>query len=124
MTTTQETKHSPKIGDILSSSWGYDQTNRDYYQVVRVTPAKVALRKIKTEVVVYGDSSDEVRPVKDAFESAENACSYEIPYTSETGALRKVVYMRDGYSCKVSDYAWAHLWNGGCEFQTSSMAGH
>lgn len=124
METTQETKRFPKIGDILSSSWGYDQTNRDYYQVVRITPAKIALRKIKTEVVAYGEGSDEVRPVKDAFESAENACSSEIPYTSETGALRKVVYMRDGYSCKVSDCAWAHLWSGGCEFQTSGMAGH
>lgn len=29
-------KHSAKVGDIFRSSWGYDQTNIDYYQVVEL----------------------------------------------------------------------------------------
>lgn len=32
---TNETK--PEVGQILYSSWGYDQTNIDFYQIVRAT---------------------------------------------------------------------------------------
>lgn len=28
--------HELKVGDVLRASWGYDQTNIDYYQVLRV----------------------------------------------------------------------------------------
>lgn len=31
---TKETVHSLKVGDILSASWGYEQTNVDFYQVI------------------------------------------------------------------------------------------
>lgn len=36
-----------KMGDVLVSSWGYDQTNVDYYQVVAmVGKTKVSIRQI------------------------------------------------------------------------------
>ena len=34
------------VGDIFYSSWGYDQTNVDFYQVVKTTPKTIALKKI------------------------------------------------------------------------------
>jgi len=39
--------HSLKVGDVLDASWGYDQTNVDFYQVTEV-PSKcfVMLRKV------------------------------------------------------------------------------
>ncbi len=37
-------QHSLQVGDVLYSSWGYDQTNVDFYQVTRL--------KGKTQVVV------------------------------------------------------------------------
>lgn len=57
---------TPKVGDILDSSWGYDQTNIDFYQVVKTTEHSVWLRSIGAEF----DESTERRllvPVKDAF---------------------------------------------------------
>ncbi len=40
-------KHDLKIGDILYSSWGYDQTNIDFYEVVEVVSDKsVKIREI------------------------------------------------------------------------------
>lgn len=43
----RQAPHTLKVGDILSSSWGYDQTNIDYYQVTRVPgPMSVEIRKI------------------------------------------------------------------------------
>jgi len=39
--------HSLSVGDVLYSSWGYDQTNIDFYEVVSVRGACVDLRELK-----------------------------------------------------------------------------
>lgn len=56
-------------GAIFCNSWGYDQTNVDYYQVVKRTNATVWLRPIGQEMVEGSEQSlsEHVRPVKDAF---------------------------------------------------------
>jgi hypothetical protein len=123
--TATESKVSPKIGDILSSSWGYDQTNVDFYQVIGVTKSSVRIRKITQKVAHYGEGSDSVVPVKDAFVVAgPYVCSSDEPYVTEKGAVRKFVTHRDGYCCKVSDCARAYLWKGGAVHQTSANCGH
>jgi len=38
--------HNVQVGDIFLCSWGYDQTNIDYYQVTRVMGAMVEVREI------------------------------------------------------------------------------
>lgn len=38
--------HPYKVGDIVNTSWGYDQTNVDFFVVTRVTAARVWVRKI------------------------------------------------------------------------------
>lgn len=40
----------PQPGDIYRTSWGYDQTNVEFFQVVRRTPGTVTLRRIAAEV--------------------------------------------------------------------------
>ena len=43
--------HTLKLGDLLSSSWGYDQTNVDFYQVVEVVgPNSVKIQKVSQAV--------------------------------------------------------------------------
>lgn len=40
-------RHTLKVGDVLRSSWGYDQTNVDYYQVVALKGStQVVTRRI------------------------------------------------------------------------------
>jgi hypothetical protein len=39
-------KHSYKVGDVLHYSWGYEQTNCEFFQVVATTPGTVTLREI------------------------------------------------------------------------------
>lgn len=58
-----------KVGDIFRNSWGYDQTNVDYYQAVRVTAQSVYLRAIASEQVpnTGGHMSCDVRPVPGKF---------------------------------------------------------
>lgn len=41
--------HSLRVGDILSASWGYEQTNVDYYQVTRATEKSVWVRKVAAQ---------------------------------------------------------------------------
>ena len=59
--------HDFKVGDILVSSWGYDQTNVQWYQVVGVTPKSVKIREIKGRVQETGFMSGESVPIPDAF---------------------------------------------------------
>jgi hypothetical protein len=42
--------HTLKVGDVIYNSWGYDQTNIDWYQVVRVSEHFVWLRRIGANV--------------------------------------------------------------------------
>lgn len=59
-----------KPGDILYNSWGYEQTNVDFYQVVRCTKSSVFIRPIKAEYSDRSASCDMaayLRPLKDSF---------------------------------------------------------
>lgn len=43
--------HTLKVGDIITNSWGYDQTNVDCYQITRTTDHFVWLRPIASKLV-------------------------------------------------------------------------
>lgn len=62
-----------EVGAIFYSSWGYDQTNVDYYQVVSRTKASVRVRKIGKRREDRGSGSDRVFPAKDQFLSDKPA---------------------------------------------------
>lgn len=52
----------PEVGDVLYASWGYDQTNIDFYQVVRISKASVWLQSMNQKVKQVGFMSEEVVP--------------------------------------------------------------
>jgi len=58
------------IGDIFVNSWGYDQTQVDFYQVIDITTKSVVLQAIYGDQVEGSQGHDccRVTPVKDAFE--------------------------------------------------------
>ena len=60
-----------KLGDIFVNSWGYDQTNIDFYQVVEVKPKSVVIREIAAKMMPheegYSSMSGKVIAVKDSF---------------------------------------------------------
>lgn len=61
-----------KVGDILYSSWGYEQTNREFYQVVAVGNRSLKLREIGYNVVRSTSwCSEDIAPAKDKFVSDE-----------------------------------------------------
>ena len=56
------------IGDIVVNSWGYEQTNVEFYQVIEVLNKKIRVRQIKSDLVsAVGSMSGKVMPLKDEF---------------------------------------------------------
>lgn len=60
--------HKLKVGDVLRSSWGYDQTNIDYYEVVALVGSRmVEIRKIGAESKDTGYLCGQCVPVPGKF---------------------------------------------------------
>lgn len=90
------------VGDVLSTCWGWEQTNREFYQVVRVAGANVTVRQIATETVSTGDMTARVAPLVGDFVGPEltrrvagsslkiSSCQRATPHDFETVAGVKV----------------------------------
>lgn len=64
-------EHQYKIGDILYQSWGYEQTNVDFFEIVEVLPKSVKIRAIYQKMVEnsQGFMSEYVTPVSGKYKS-------------------------------------------------------
>lgn len=88
------------VGEILMSSWGYDQTNVDFYQVTRlVGPRTVELRKIASQAAEhpegYAPMTGHVTAVPGHFIGD--------PFTARVNGGNSVI---------IADYATAWPWDG------------
>lgn len=58
-----ENNQVPEVGTILYSSWGYDQTNIEFYKVVKVSEKSVWIQELKNQIVEQvGFMSEKVVP--------------------------------------------------------------
>jgi hypothetical protein len=57
-----------KVGDIFYSSWGYEQTNVDFYQVIAKNKSMLTLKELNSELA-EGTGIDQgyLKPLKDNF---------------------------------------------------------
>jgi hypothetical protein len=92
--------HNVEVGAIFYTSWGYEQTNVDFYQVTRViSDRSVEVRKIGQNSTNTGSDTGYCVAVKDAFLEKEKP-------------QRKQVAMFGGKpSLKIDDHH-ASLWDG------------
>ena len=82
-------KHGFVVGDILYSSWGYEQTNIEFYEIVATTAKTVTFREIAQHAKSEGFMSHEVTPRPGEYISKEytrrvDACRRE---SSDKGAV-------------------------------------
>jgi len=56
-----------QVGDVFCHTWGYDQTNVEWYQVVAKRAATIQLRQVAAEITPSGDMTGHSRPRKDQF---------------------------------------------------------
>lgn len=92
-----------QVGNILSCSWGFEQTNVDFYKVISVSGSFVTVIQLMSETVESKpDYTGLVMPLVDC----------------EIGAkIRRKINSRG--DIKMTDYSWAKLWDGKPEHITS-----
>ena len=113
------------VGDILVASWGYEQSNVDYYQVVAVTKSSVRIREIQAKRVGGVTGMDYLMPVPDAFVSVNPMRLNDQPHREDKGALHRIQRgWSGGYSVTLSSYSHATLWDGREGHATASGYGH
>lgn len=83
--------HGLEVGSILRSSWGYDQTNIDYYEVTRL----IGRQKVEIREIAQATSGD----------GWTGKC-VPLPGQYTGQPMQKIA--RDG-SVKITSYAYAHL---------------
>jgi hypothetical protein len=101
--------HDVKIGDIYSTSWGYDQTNIDFYEVTAIKGKVVEVREVaKKDVSEAGDRGyDRVIAVPGRY----------------VGPVIRVLPRPPSGSFKVEGH-YASKWDGKPQHQTASGYGH
>jgi hypothetical protein len=73
----EATSTEAMVGDIFYSSWGYDQTNIDYYQVVKTTGKGCVVRKLKKEIVGHEGGGNIVKPIPNDFKGDDIQTKYK-----------------------------------------------
>lgn len=64
----QEVEHGLEVGDVVFTTWGYEQTNADFFQVVRVPSGRSAVvREIDSAITEKGFMSGDAVPKIDCF---------------------------------------------------------
>lgn len=130
------------VGTIFTRSWGYDQTNVDFYEIVSVskTGKTAKARQLKT-VPVGGDTySDRVMAATgpDRFEEDGRCTRCGNHHRDEDGELSQDAPGWDGHQFRdtytwlarhdsltvtmYGDHAWR--WDGEARYQTAYGAGH
>lgn len=91
-------------GTVLVSSWGYDQTNVDFYEVQKVANGWAWIQPIGQETV----------------ETTSYLSETVIPNSQPHGKIfrRKVRSFSSGDYVAITDYASAKPWNGKPKYQS------
>ena len=104
----------PKVGDIFVSSWGYDQTNIDFYEVVKATKATVTVRAIGKRVVADKGSQTLVEAVPGDF----------LEHRNEPQVKRPRACGSYGWAITISSCQTGFPWNGQPRYETGFGWGH
>lgn len=117
------------VGDIFYNSWGYDQTNVDFYEVVRTTEKMVEIKPIQSRVVEGGAYSQSVEPVRGSYRDYDVIIDTgrSSPY-GQPERQTKMCRVRDGYqggpTVVLSDSHSAYPYKGGSLSESGPYGGH
>ena len=101
---TQNIEPYWQVGDVVHNTWGYGQTNVDWYQVTRVSASSVWIRAIDQNSSDHHGSptGGMCQPIRNSFKGRE---------------IRKVI--RKGSEYLKFDYGAGSKWNGKPKFTSS-----
>ncbi len=93
------------IGQILYNSWGYDQTNVDFYQVTKTEGKTVFVCKVAQHATESENMSGKTMPVKDSFIGEEIKKVIQVRmYNNKTSSYIKGLSEWDGQPKYYSSY--------------------
>jgi hypothetical protein len=92
------------VGDVAYTSWGYDQTNVEYYQVTKVLPRSVIVRQVAVNSSDHGQpGGGKCAPRRFEFVGPEMLC----PLSPSGGFSAGPIYPgKDKPSFRHSTYKW------------------
>lgn len=93
------TENNVKIGDMFYSMWGYEQTNVDFYEVVKVTAKFVTLREVNTVKTENKMFTGHAAPIPGSYRNDETIRRKVLDYGREP-------------LVSITSYANAYLWDG------------
>lgn len=99
-------QHTLKVGDVLYTSYGYDQTNVSFYEVVETKGKSVVVCKIGGREV-----------------EARQNISYVVPAVGTCRGEKSLHRVGEGNSVKIDNH-YAHKWDGKPVYETASGWGH
>jgi len=94
----------PKIGDILHSSWGYDATWHDFYEVVRVTKTQVTVRKLRTKPSHEEGQRIRLEVLPDDHNQDGDTITRKFKSFSSDPAVNRYYISINSYAMAVNDY--------------------
>jgi len=101
--------HTLKVGDVLYSSWGYDQTNIDFYEVVDTTDKSVKLWQMAQDTVETGMMSGHTTPVTGEYKRYKGAVSNWKRVTGNNSVkVRSFGAYAYPYDGKAKSCSWYH----------------
>ena len=107
-------EHGFQVGDILNGSWGYEQTNVDFWQVVEVHGREIVIRHIAGELVngEEGFMQGRLMPLRGRFLEQSGDSWATLRKRPQAG------YNGDGSKgqVKITSYLYAHEWDGAPKF--------
>jgi hypothetical protein len=124
-----------KVGDYFVSSWGYDQTNVDFYKVVAVTAKSIKVQEWSSaRVSGAGGPTEGVVPGEGPATYVDwSACTPDMDHWERDAAkvvrpkevrLRRVWSSGSQACFTVNSYSNAYHWDGKPEQQTGTGWGH
>lgn len=117
----------PKVGTILYASWGYDQTNIDYYKITQ-TKGNTMVYIVPIGEKLAKGNNDRWRDGDDVLPDPSYIREFDVLIGKDRGDPPS-----KGKWCKWDfKYKWvrldnvthAHLWDGRAHYQTDPMFGH
>lgn len=98
-------QHDLKVGDVLHGSWGYDQTNPEFYEVTELRGKRVVIRELCCETVEgsEGFMSCRTRPVPGSYCGPEKV---KVPQCLTWDGSKTSTYVRLTDYCSLTK--WEH----------------
>ena len=105
--------HSLKVGSILYSSWGYEQTNIDFYEVIKLVGKKSVMLARIGGAFAEGNLDD-----------ASTNAVVAVPGSFIEGKEPKLKRVREFNAISLNSYSNAYLWDGEPKYETAAGYGH